>query len=53
MSHFVLREIERIVRRPSRQEVLDAIGKLPPVELDESSAEVIREGRAERSAGWP
>ena len=48
MSHFVLREIERIVRRPSRREVLDAIRRLPPVKLDESPAEVLREVREER-----
>ena len=53
MSRFVLREIERIVRRPSRQEVLEAIRRLPPVTLDESPAEIVRQGRAERSAEWP
>ena len=48
MSHFVLREIERIVRRPSRREVLDAIRRLPPVKLGESPAEVLRKERKAR-----
>ena len=48
MSHFVLREIKRIVRRPSRWEVLDAIRRLPPIKLDESPADVLREVREER-----
>ncbi len=48
MSHFVLREIERIVRRPSRREVLDRIRKSPPVTLDKSPAEVLREARESR-----
>ncbi len=50
MSHFVLREIERIVRRPSRREVLDAIRSQPPVTLHETPAEVVREARDSR--GW-
>ncbi len=48
MSRFVLREIERIVRRPSRREVLDAIRSEPPLTLDETPADVIREGRESR-----
>ena len=48
MSLFVLREIERVVRRPSRGEVLDAIRRQPRVTLDESPAEVLRKERAAR-----
>ena len=48
MSHFVLREIERIVRRPSRREVLDTIRRLPPVTLEEAPADVLREERESR-----
>jgi len=48
MSHFVLREIERIVRRPSRSEILAAIRREPPLTLAERPADVVREGRAER-----
>ncbi len=48
MSHFLLREIERIVRRPSRREVLDAIRSAPRVTLDEAPAEVLRKERESR-----
>ena len=48
MSHFVLREIERVVRRPNRQEVLEAIRSQPPVTLDEAPAEAVRRARALR-----
>lgn len=50
MSHFVLREIERIVQRPSRREVLDAIRSTPTVTLDEAPADVLRKERESR--GW-
>ncbi len=48
MSHFVLREIEKIVRRPSRREVLEAIRNQPPVALDVTPAEVVKEARDSR-----
>ncbi|MFQ5741830.1 MAG: hypothetical protein ACE5JX_22770 [Acidobacteriota bacterium] len=47
MSRFILMELRKVVERPSREEVLERIGKLPPVELDPSPAEIIR---AEREA---
>ncbi len=49
MSHFVLREIERIVRRPNRREVPKAIRSMPPVKLDRAPAEVVREARDSRA----
>jgi len=55
MSHFVLREIERIVRRPSREDVLAAIRAAPPVTLTEEPAEIVRQARTEReqqTAPW-
>ena len=48
MSHFVLREIERVLERPSRQELLKAIRSQPQVELDPSPADVLREERSWR-----
>lgn len=48
MSHFVLREIERVLERPSRQELLEAIRSQPQVELDPSPADVLREERSWR-----
>ena len=48
MSAYVRRLIERAVERPSRQEVLDALRALPPVETDVSAAEILREARGSR-----
>ncbi len=45
MSHFVLREIERALDRPSRQELLEAIRSQPEVVLDPSPADLLREER--------
>lgn len=48
MSHFVLREIERILQRPSQEELLAAIARLPEVTPKESPADVLREVRDAR-----
>ena len=48
MSHFVLREIERALERPSRQELLELIRSQPQVELDPSPADLLREERGRR-----
>ena len=45
MSHFVLREIERALQRPSRNEVLDAIQAQSGMTLDPPPAEIIRQER--------
>ncbi len=45
MSHFLLREIERALQRPSRNEVLDAIGAQSGMTLDPPPAEIIRQER--------
>ena len=45
MSHFVLREIERALERPCRQELLEAIRSQPEAELEPSPAELLREER--------
>ena len=46
MSHFVLREIERALERPSRQELLEAIRSQPQIELNPSPADLLREARS-------
>ncbi len=46
MSHFVLREIERALERPSRQELLEAIRSQPQIELNPSPADLLREERS-------
>ena len=45
MSDYVLREIERSLSRPTREEVFARIAELPPIELDPSPAEILREER--------
>lgn len=48
MSQFVLREIEKVLATPSRQELLAAIRDLSESELDEPPADVLREVRGTR-----
>ena len=48
MSQFVLREIEKVLAAPSRQELLAAIRDLSGSELDEAPADVLREVRGTR-----
>lgn len=48
MSRFILREIERALARPSRRELLDAIGSQPEFVLDRSPADILREERGLR-----
>lgn len=48
MSAYVRRLIERALERPSRQEVLDRLRALPPVETGISAAEILREARESR-----
>lgn len=48
MSQFLLREIERSLERPRRQDVLEAIRNQPKVVLDETPAEVLYKERGSR-----
>ena len=48
MSQYVMWQIERSLARPSRRETLDAIRREPPLILDPSPADVLREERAAR-----
>lgn len=48
MSQFVLREIERALERPTRRDLLAAIGEQPEIVMDRSPAEVLREERNSR-----
>ena len=45
MSDYVLREIEVVLSRPTRDEVFARIAELPPIDLDPPPAEVLREER--------
>lgn len=48
MSRFILREIERALARPSRRELLEAIGAGPENVLEQSPADILREERGLR-----
>ena len=48
MSDYVLREIEVVLSRPTRDEVFARIAELPPIDLDPPSAEVLRDERERR-----
>ena len=48
MSEFILQELQRVIERPSRDELLDRLAKLPGVEVEPSPAELIRSERDSR-----
>ena len=48
MSQFVLRQIEKGLETPSRQELLARIRELPEPRLDETPADILRQAREER-----
>ena len=48
MSQFVLKEIERALDRPSRRDLLAAIGEQPEIAMDRSPADLLREERNHR-----
>ena len=45
LSDYLLREIRRLARKPTIAELVDRIAELPPVELEEGAAEIIRRMR--------
>ncbi|MGH9361659.1 MAG: FitA-like ribbon-helix-helix domain-containing protein [Thermoanaerobaculia bacterium] len=47
LSDYVLKELERIVERPTLEEMLERLRRLPPVEPREPIADAVR---AERDA---
>lgn len=48
MSEFVMREIERSLARPTREELLSRLKKLEAVELEPRPADLIRAERDSR-----
>lgn len=48
MSDYLLRELKKIVERPTRDELLERLKALPEIELDPEPARVIREERDRR-----
>ncbi len=45
---FVLRELEKSLARPSREEILNRLAELPSLQLEPSPAEILREERDRR-----
>jgi hypothetical protein len=48
LSEYLLGELERIARLPTRQEMLERLKRLKPVEVDISPVDVLREERERR-----
>ncbi len=48
MSDYVLCEIERLLEKPTREELFARIAQLPPIELDPPPSDVLREERESR-----
>lgn len=48
LSEYLLREMERVARRPTAKEMEERLAALPPVPMPESAADIIRAGREER-----
>lgn len=48
LSEFVLQELERVAKRPSREELYERLRRRQPVELDVSPAEIIAAERLAR-----
>lgn len=48
MSEFILREIRKSLSRPTREELLAGLARLPELELQPSPAEVLHEQRNRR-----
>lgn len=45
---FVLRELKKSLARPSREEILDRLARLPSLKLQPSPADILREERDRR-----
>jgi plasmid stability protein len=48
MSEFILRELKRVIERPSREEVLDRLARLPGVEVEPPPSDLVRRERDSR-----
>lgn len=48
LSDYLLRELREVAARPSLDEMLARLGRLPPVELSETPADAVRAERDRR-----
>ena len=45
LSDYLLREVRKTAERPTMEELLERLKRLPPVEVNESPADVLRSER--------
>lgn len=48
MSEYILRELQKSLERPTRQQLLAKVASLPSIELDPSPTALLREERDRR-----
>ena len=48
LSDYLLREMRKTAERPTMEELLERLKRLPPVEVNESPADVLRSERERR-----
>ncbi len=48
LSDYLLLELRKTLDRPTRQELLERLSKLPPVELEPAPAAAVRDERDRR-----
>lgn len=48
MSELILQELEKLLQRPTREDLLDRLARLPEVDLDPAPAEVLHAERESR-----
>ena len=48
LSEYLLREMRRVAGRPTMEELLERLERLPAVEVSESPAEILRAAREDR-----
>ncbi|PYQ57214.1 MAG: hypothetical protein DMF58_18860 [Acidobacteria bacterium] len=48
LSDYLLREVRKTAERPTMEELLERLKRLPPVEVNESPADVLRSERERR-----
>jgi len=49
LSDYLLRQLERSLERPTREEILCRVQGLPPIDSSRPVAEIVRDERDERS----
>ena len=48
LSDYLLREMRKTAQRPTMEELLERLKRLPPVEVSESPADILRAARDDR-----